>query len=203
MPPRPDVSAERRAQIINAALACFSNKGYTNTTMDDIVAESGLSKGSLYWYFDSKDSLFAAAVASLFDDFGQVAMTEINQHETASEKLRAGARDLVDLCRKAQGLFGLFLEFWSQSNRREEVSQFWIGRLVEYAEWTTQIIEQGVRSGEFRPVDAENLVWAIMATYDGLAAYALMMPDLDLEEVSEAFIETLLKGLLPDGHERE
>jgi AcrR family transcriptional regulator len=64
MPPRPDVSAERHAQIIKAALACFSRKGYTNTTMDDIVAESGLSKGSLYWYFDSKDDLFAQAVMS-------------------------------------------------------------------------------------------------------------------------------------------
>ena len=52
-------------------------------------------------------------------------------------------------------------------------------------------------------MDAENLVWAIMAAYDGLAAYALMMPDLDPEKVSEAFIETLLRGLLPHGQERE
>ena len=52
-------------------------------------------------------------------------------------------------------------------------------------------------------MDAENLVWAIMAAYDGLAAYALMMPDLDPEKVREAFIETLLRGLLPRGQERE
>jgi len=57
MPPRPDVSAERRAQIIEAALTCFTRKGYNNTTMDDVAAESGLSKGTLYWYFESKDNL--------------------------------------------------------------------------------------------------------------------------------------------------
>ena len=51
MPPRPDVSEERRGQIIEAALACFTRKGYANTTIDDIVAESGLSKGAIYWYF--------------------------------------------------------------------------------------------------------------------------------------------------------
>ena len=203
MPPRPDVSAERRAQIIKAALACFSSKGFTNTTMDDIVAESGLSKGSLYWYFDSKDSLFAAVVASLFEDFGQVAMAEIETHETASERLRAIGRDMVDLCRNAQGLFGLFLEFWAQSSRREEVSQFWTSMLLEYEDWATQIIEDGVRSGEFRPVDAENLVWAIMAAYDGLAAYAMMMPDLDVAKASEAFVETLLNGLLSGDQERK
>jgi len=51
------------------------------------------------------------------------------------------------------------------------------------------IIEEGVRSGEFKPVDAEQLVWAIMA------AYVMMMPDLNLDRVSEAFVETLLSGL--------
>ena len=51
MTPRPDVSEERKAQIYQAALACFNRKGYYRTTMDDIVAESVLSKGSLHWYF--------------------------------------------------------------------------------------------------------------------------------------------------------
>ena len=57
------------------------------------------------------------------------------------------------------------------------------------------IIEEGVRSGEFKPVDAEQLVWAIMAAYDGLAAYVMMMLDLNLDRVSEVFVETLLSGL--------
>ena len=38
-------------------------------------------------------------------------------------------------------------------------------------------------------------MWAVMAAYDSLAAYAMLMPDLDLERVSEVFIETLLSGL--------
>jgi hypothetical protein len=50
-------------------------------------------------------------------------------------------------------------------------------------------------SGEFRPVDAEALVWAVMAAYDGLAAYLLLMPDLDLMQVSHTFIEILIRGL--------
>lgn len=65
MSPRPNVSAERRAQIIRAALACFMRKGYNNTTMNDIVAESGLSKGAIYWYFESKDDLLRSAILAL------------------------------------------------------------------------------------------------------------------------------------------
>lgn len=198
MPPRPDVSVERRAQIMEAAMACFSRKGYTNTTMDDIVAESGLSKGTLYWYFDSKDDLFSSAAAAFFEDFSQETLAELEQFATATEKLRVGARSLVDLTREAEGLFGLFIEYWLQSEHREEGRRFWAEMLVGYQTAIADIIEEGTRSGEFKPVDARALVWAIMAAYDGLAAYGLFLPDMDLEQISGVFIETLLKGLKAD-----
>jgi len=199
MPPRPDVSAERRAQIIQAAMACFSRKGYTNTTMDDIVAESGLSKGTLYWYFNSKDDLFSSATAAFFEDFSQAALAGMEQFETATEKLRIGARIMVDLTRKAEGLFGLFIEYWLQSEYREEGRRFWADMLVEYQATIVDIVEEGVRAGEFKPVDAKALVWAIMAAYDGLAAYGMFLPNLDVEQVSQVFVETLLHGLIADG----
>jgi AcrR family transcriptional regulator len=194
-PPRSDVSAERRAQIIQAALTCFNRKGYNNTTMDDIVTESGLSKGSLYWYFKSKDDLFEAALLSFFTDFGRDTIAALEQCQTASEKLRALAQEMVGFCKAAEGLFNLFLEFWASSPRRDEVSQLWTNLLVQYKDVLVGMIEQGVRDGEFKAVDAEGLVWAMMAAYDGLAAYIMLMPDINLERVSGAFVETLLKGL--------
>lgn len=201
MPPHSATSAERRARkrsdIIQAALACFTRKGYNNTTMDDIVRESGLSKGTLYWYFDSKDDLFAAALLSVFMDFGQQAVAGLEQCPTASHKLRALARGMVDFFdEEAAGLFSLFVEFWASSPRREEASQLWVDLLVQYKDIVVAIIEEGVTNGEFTPVDAEQLVWAMMAAYDGLAAYALLMPHLDLERISHVFTETLLRGLV-------
>jgi AcrR family transcriptional regulator len=56
---------ERRAQILEAALQCFASKGYHSATMDDLVRASGLSKGSLYWHFQSKEEVLLA----LFDAF--------------------------------------------------------------------------------------------------------------------------------------
>jgi len=52
------VAEERRSQILEAALRCFAHQGYHQTTMDDIVEESGLSKGTLYWYYESKKEIF-------------------------------------------------------------------------------------------------------------------------------------------------
>jgi AcrR family transcriptional regulator len=196
MPPRPDVSAERRAQIIEAALACFTRKGYNNTTMDDIVAESGLSKGSLYWYFESKDDLFGEALLSIFADIGEELMAAIVAGTTASDQLRGMAQVTAGFSKAFEGYFGLILEFWSSSPSREEAGTLWMGMLDQYKDAVVAIIEAGVKSGEFKPVDAESLVWAMMAAYDGLAAYSMFKPDLDLDRTSQVFVETLLTGLL-------
>ncbi|GII94204.1 TetR/AcrR family transcriptional regulator [Sinosporangium siamense] len=48
--------------MLSAGATCFGKKGFFETTFDDVVRESGLSRGSLYWYFDSKDSLYNAVL---------------------------------------------------------------------------------------------------------------------------------------------
>jgi len=195
MSPRPDVSAERRAQIIRAALACFVRKGYYHTTMDDIVAESGLSKGSLYWYFESKDDLFVSALTSLLADLDQAIAAALEQHATAADKLRAMALELSRFFQSAKGSFNLFVEFWAQDSHREKFGQLRTDMLTQFKEVVVGIIEEGISNGEFRPVDTEQLAWAMMATYDGLAIYITLIPAIDLERVSQVFVETLLSGL--------
>lgn len=195
MSPRSDVSAERRAEIIKAALSSFLRQGYNKTTMDHIVAASGLSKGTLYWYFDSKDELFAAAMMAVFEDVGQQALEGVAQCDTASDMLRAVAQTASNLGEAFEGFFSLLVEFWASSPHREEAAQIWAEPLEEYKSIVVRIIEGGIESGEFRPVDAEPLVWAILAAYDGLAAYLMFLPELDLHCSSDVFVETLLNGL--------
>jgi len=55
-----ETRAARRDQIVAAALACFARTGYYATTMADVAAQAGLSKGTPYLYFDSKQALFIA-----------------------------------------------------------------------------------------------------------------------------------------------
>jgi AcrR family transcriptional regulator len=203
MTPKPDIAAERRTQIIEAALACFTRKGYNNTTMDDIVAESGLSKGSLYWYFKSKDELFEAAMLSVFMDVGEQAFTAMEECSTTADQLRAMAQVTANVGRMLVGYFSLFLEFWASSQHREKSAQLWVDMLVEYKDLLVGLIEEGIRKGELKPVDAEPLVWALLAAYDGLAAYLAIMPDLDLERASTVFVETLLSGLVAAQQENE
>jgi AcrR family transcriptional regulator len=192
---REQARQERRRQILEAALAVFSDKGFNVSNVSDVAAEAGVSQGTIYWYFESKEELLIESLLSFFDEFGQGAMQVLAGCSTASEKLRALGLAMVDVASSAEGLFTLFLEFWASSPRRQDVGQIWTNVLVEYKNLVAGIIEEGIENGEFGPVDAGQLVWAILAAYDGLAAYDMLMPDLELATVSEALMETLLKGL--------
>ena len=54
--------AARRAQIIEAAVTCFLEKGYTSTSMSDIIKASGLSSGSIYSHFSGKEDILISAI---------------------------------------------------------------------------------------------------------------------------------------------
>ena len=68
MSPRPDVSAEQIKLILDAAIIVFSRKGFHQARMDDIAKHSGLSKGTIYWYFSSKEKIIAQSQDNLFDN---------------------------------------------------------------------------------------------------------------------------------------
>jgi TetR/AcrR family fatty acid metabolism transcriptional regulator len=190
---------ERRQQILEAALAVFSQKGYHATNVSDVAAQAGVSQGTIYWYFESKEELFQAAILFAFMDFGEAALGGLEEYPTATEKLVAMARAMENFADVAEGLFMLFLGYWASSDRREESAQIWTDLLTEYKDVVVGVIEGGVSNGEFKPVDAEALVWALLAAYDGLAAYGMFVPEMDLKQVNRAFVETILNGLLVEG----
>ena len=192
---------ERRSQILDAALVVFSQKGYHATNVSDVAAQAGVSQGTIYWYFESKDELFRAALLSAFMDIGEETLGALSACATATERLQALAESMEGLAEVAEGLFMLFLGYWSSSDRDEETAQIWVDLLKQYKDVVVGIVEDGIDAGEFKPVDAESLVWALLAAYDGLAAYAVIMPDMDLERVSRTFVEMLLQGLAVDGEE--
>lgn len=189
---------ERRKQILDAALTVFSGKGFHATNVSDVAAEAGVSQGTIYWYFESKDELFHAALLSAFMDIGEQTIAPLAECSTATEKLLALAETMEALADVAEGLFMLFLGYWSSSDRRDESAQLWADLLTQYKDVVAAVIQEGIGTGEFKSVDAEAFVWALLAAYDGLAAYAVIMPDIDLKRTSQTFVQVLLNGLLVD-----
>ena len=79
--------AARRAQIIEAAISCFLEKGYTNTSMSDIVKASGLSSGSIYSHFSGKEDILITAINERLNNVKEL-------YETLPEG--AGPQDILE-----------------------------------------------------------------------------------------------------------
>ena len=79
--------AARRAQIIEAAVTCFLEKGYTNTSMSDIIKASGLSSGSIYSHFSGKEDILITAINERLNNVKEL-------YETLPEG--AGPQDILE-----------------------------------------------------------------------------------------------------------
>lgn len=198
MSPKADVADERRAHIIQAALVCFSRKGYHLTTMDDIAQESGLSKGSLYWYFKSKKELFLSILEAYFRQMETAIQPILEGTLSPSEKLRAVAEVVVGSMKEVQPLASVMIDFWSQTRHEEDVNQLLRQVYEPSYQGLAAIIEEGIQRGEFRPVNAAHLASLLMAVYDGLMMQGLAIPDwVDWAGQTETLLDALLEGLRP------
>ena len=79
--------AARRAQIIEAAISCFLEKGYTNTSMSDIIKTSGLSSGSIYSHFSGKEDILITAINERLNNVKEI-------YETLPQG--AGPQDILE-----------------------------------------------------------------------------------------------------------
>jgi AcrR family transcriptional regulator len=93
---KPETVAERRQDILNAALTCFARRGFYQTTMDDIVAEAGLSKGGVYVHFDSKKALFQSLLVWMIEQFAFDPVRVPAGDETVAGQLKASMRSMVE-----------------------------------------------------------------------------------------------------------
>jgi AcrR family transcriptional regulator len=85
MPPFANGSADRRAQILSAAMVCFAKCGFHQTSMHDISDQAGISVGLIYRYFENKDAVISAMV----DDHKRVTQELLNRAHEAPSLLEA------------------------------------------------------------------------------------------------------------------
>lgn len=189
---------DRREQILQAALTCFARKGYHLTTMDDIVAESGLSKGSLYWHYKNKKDLFLSIMSWYFAQMEQEMEASLQAAPTARARLQILAEIVAQLFSnpELEPLADVLIDFYAETRHDAEVEAAMRQVLLPYIEFVANIIEAGVAAGEFKPVNARQIAVALMAAFDGLYFYRLMLrEEFDWTEVSHLLASVFLNGL--------
>lgn len=198
MSPRPDVSEERKNQILEAAVAVFARLGFQQTRMDDIAQQAGLSKGALYLYYRSKDAIIAALLKYFFaQEFKRLqALVESDQQETAHEQLMTLTHQLATTMKWMTRLMPIAFEFYAIAGREKEVHQFLKEYYQDYRTLLARLIQRGIERGEFRAVDAEATAITLAALYEGLALLFFVDPQaLQWAEQAETSVRLLLEGL--------
>jgi AcrR family transcriptional regulator len=184
----------RREQILSAALTCFAEKGFHASTMDDLVRASGLSKGSLYWHFSSKEEVFLALVdsftAELYGAWDDIAESDDDKLEVLKRECETSVRRFAD-----ERLFLLaWAEFFTHPAGRERLRDAY-----EVARGKFEaIVEAGRANGSLCDgPPAPSVASTLVATFEGIFLQWLVDPDFSLEEQAAHSWELLEKGLRP------
>ncbi len=196
MSPKPDVSETRKRQILEAAMKVFSRQGFHEARMDDIVQESGLSKGALYWYFKSKDEVIMAILDSLFERELSGLKELQGQEGAASDLLRKFMQLTIRELQQMTRLLPIAYEFYALAFRNQTVREATKRYLQTYINLLTPLIQRGIDQGEFRPVNAEETALSIGAMIEGALILWVFDPDrVDLERQLNHAMTLFLSGL--------
>ncbi len=196
MSPKHDVSEERKSQILDAAMDTFSEMGFHKARMSDIAETSGLSKGSLYWYFDSKDSIILSLLDRVFVPEIKEFNVLLKDPRSAESRLANYIERVSDDMVKMLKWMPLFYDFLALAFRQELVKKAITRYYKKQMEILVDLIQQGIDSGEFLVEDPVEAAIALGSILEGTVILWLYDPDqIDVKHNLRTSANLLIQGL--------
>jgi TetR/AcrR family fatty acid metabolism transcriptional regulator len=194
MSSRDERTAERRAQILQGAAIVFARNGIDGARMDDIAIESGLSKGTLYWYFDSKQEMVVALVDEVVAAQYQQLTSLLESPWSVVERLGLFV-DTVAKSMDEQPILGrLGIEFYAMAVREPRVRDLISRYYDEYIATLSDLLQQGQERGELSVNDSRELALNIACLIEGLALLWAVDPTrVDLGRQVRSALTTLVR----------
>lgn len=188
------MASNKYEEITKAAVMLFERKGYHATSVQDIADEVGLQKGSLYHYISSKEDLLMQLAHRSINEFnGQ--LDEILQDRTLTnrERLqRSIEHHLKYVTKNIQLTTVLLREAFSLGQDQHQVIQ---DLTDKYLTLWTQVIEQGIAAGEFRPVNARITALSILGSINWVYRWYHEGGTLTATDLSALYADLFLEGI--------
>ena len=187
--PRKRISTKSR--IVKAAWNLFYKKGYEQTTVEDIINASRTSKGTFYHYFKGKESLLNS-LSYLFDEKYEELSASIDPDMSAYDKLLCLNHELFYMIETSVDISLLAFLYSSQLVTKDKKSLADSKRF--YFKWITEILEDGLKSGEFKNTSTAKELMKIYAMYERAILYdwALYRGKYSLCEYSDRLLPHVL-----------
>jgi AcrR family transcriptional regulator len=200
---------ERPGEILHAALDVFAARGFAAAKLDEVAAKAGVSKGTLYLYFESKEELFRSVVRGLLLPTVAMAERRIAEHKGPAAAL---LRELVMTLGRviAESKLGAIPKLIiAEAANFPDLAKFYYEEVIKRGMRAVGgLLQRGAEAGEFRPVAPERFVPLMMGPLLVLVVWKhgferAGIPPLPLEAVLNEHADSLLRALAPDRARKE
>ncbi|WP_368518841.1 TetR/AcrR family transcriptional regulator [Rhizobium sp.] len=196
---RAEQKARRPVQILDAAFEEFVERGYVATRVEDIATRIGVTKGTIYVYFETKEQLFEAMIRHISTPLEDLLISGNELKGTATERLRKNIELIYDLIINDRKLRELMRFVIAEGSRFPHIVDRHHDIFIDPLERQMQsLIDDGVKLGEFRAAPAA-FADAVVAPAIAFLFFKLLFDErrtLDKASYLEAHIDLVLQGLL-------
>ena len=193
----------RPEEILDAALELFTEKGFSATRICDVAKKAGISKGTLYLYFESKEAMFCAVVQEMISPELDRVEDMLEHYSGSSEEL---LRQLIRSWWQSVGetkLSAIPKLIVSESGNFPELAEFFVNKVVKRArKLFTNVISRGIASGEFNVYEPEAVARLVIAPLVQATIWMHSLKPYDDDAGTENFVELhtefILNGLVKE-----
>lgn len=188
-----DENQDTRYRILNAAINIFSQKGYHDTRVDEIVAASKTSKGGVYFHFPSKQDIFLGLVDEFAGLLERRVAEAIEQEDGGINRVDAALSACLETFREYRKLAKIFL-----------VQAVGLGVVFEEKQWEihdrfVKIVEthlnEAIEEGDIAPIDSRIAAYAWMGALNEVVIHWIHTGEPDLERAFPALRVFLLRSV--------
>jgi AcrR family transcriptional regulator len=165
-----DIKTKRKEAIFDAALLCFNEHGYAETSISIIAQKAGISKGGMYHYFTTKRELFLELFLYKVKQYHSEQLKGyLHKISDPEKRLKVLLNETSHLIQKNEDFYRFCLEFLSMGARDQEIRKTMTDFYKSTVEIFQHMVNEGIDAGKFVPIDARKvarvLYFLVMGTF--------------------------------------
>ncbi len=193
----PDISVRER--LLVAATELFSRKGYSATTIREIVAAAGVTKPVLYYYFRSKEGIYLELMSGVFAKLDTLIEASRGEGGSATERLLTLSDKVFSLFMDNLEEARLMYSIYYGPHQGAPFFNFDAYHL-KFQDAIRQLVKKGMHQEEFQKANAEDRVWAILGAVNVAMEVQLSHPEMAIDRKGLArILELILRGFQQEG----